>query len=79
MKYVVVGSSHAGFEVIQTLLKEDNDAEIHLYEKGDKPSFLSCGIQSYLEGVSPSLDSLHYANTESYQNKASMSISIVML
>lgn len=69
MKYVVVGSSHAGFEVIQTLLKEDNDAEIHLYEKGDKPSFLSCGIQSYLAGVSPSLDSLHYANTESYQKQ----------
>ena len=27
MKYVVVGSSHAGFEVIQTLLKEDNDVK----------------------------------------------------
>lgn len=69
MKYVVVGSSHAGFEVIQTVLKDDKEAEIHLFEKGDKPSFLSCGIQSYLEDVSPSLDSLHYANEASYEKQ----------
>ena len=69
MKYIVVGSSHAGFEVIQTLLKEEPEAEIHLYERGDKPSFLSCGIQSYLEDISPSLDSLHYANADSYQQQ----------
>ena len=62
MKYVVVGTSHAGYEVIETLLKEDSNAEIHVFESGDKPSFLSCGIQSYLEDVSPSLDSLHYAS-----------------
>ena len=66
MKYIVVGSSHAGFEVVQTLLKEDKEAEIHLFERGDKPSFLSCGIQSYLEDISPSLDSLHYATADSY-------------
>lgn len=66
MKYIVVGSSHAGFEVVQTLLKEDKEAEIHLFERGDKPSFLSCGIQSYLEDISPSLDSLHYATADYY-------------
>ena len=69
MKYVVVGTSHAGYEVIETLLKEQPDAELHLFEKGSTASFLSCGIQSYLEGVSPSLDSLHYANEESYKNQ----------
>lgn len=69
MKYIIVGTSHAGYEVIQTLLKEDKDADIHVYESGDKPSFLSCGIQSYLEDVSPSLDSLHYANEQSYKDQ----------
>lgn len=69
MKYVVIGSSHAGYEAIQTLLKEEPNAEIHLFERGDNPSFLSCGIQSYLENVSPSLDSLHYASTESYEQQ----------
>ena len=69
MKYVVVGTSHAGYEVIETLLKEDSNAEIHVFESGDKPSFLSCGIQSYLEDVSPSLDSLHYASEASYKEQ----------
>lgn len=69
MKYVVVGSSHAGFEAIQTLIKEEPDSEIHLFERGEDPSFLSCGIQSYLENISTSLDSLHYATAESYKRQ----------
>lgn len=66
MKVIVIGSSHAGYEAVQTILKEQPEAEIHLYEKGATVSFLSCGIQSYLEGVSNSLDELHYANEKSY-------------
>ncbi|MCZ0717356.1 FAD-dependent oxidoreductase [Aerococcus sp. YH-aer221] len=69
MKFVVVGTSHYGYEATQTLLKDYPDAEIHLYERGDKASFLSCGIQSYLEDIAPSLDSLHYANEDSYQKQ----------
>ncbi|EKU93444.1 NADH peroxidase [Alloiococcus otitis] len=40
MKIAVVGSSHAGHEVIQTYLKNQSDAELHLYEKGDSASFM---------------------------------------
>lgn len=69
MKIIVVGTSHAGYETVQTVLKADPSAEIHLYERGSTASFLSCGIQSYLEGISPSLDSLHYANEESYREQ----------
>ena len=28
MKYIIVGTSHAGYEVIETLLKEDENADI---------------------------------------------------
>lgn len=69
MKVIVVGTSHAGFEATQTLLKELPEAEIHLYERGATASFLSCGIQSYLNGETESLDSLHYANEESYKKQ----------
>ena len=69
MKFVVVGTSHYGYEAAQTLLKYYPESEIHLYERGDKASFLSCGIQSYLEDIAPSLDSLHYANEESYKKQ----------
>lgn len=54
MKYIVVGTSHSGYEVIQTLLKEDENADIQVFESADQPSFLSCGIQSYLEDISSS-------------------------
>lgn len=69
MKVIVVGTSHAGYEATQTLLKEMPEAEIHLYERGATASFLSCGIQSFLNGESDSLDSLHYANEESYKKQ----------
>ncbi|NLJ18309.1 MAG: NAD(P)/FAD-dependent oxidoreductase, partial [Globicatella sulfidifaciens] len=51
MKYVVVGTSHFGFEAVQTILKQEPSAEIHLYEAGDHASFMSCGAQSYLQGI----------------------------
>ncbi len=39
MKYIVVGTSHSGYEVIQTLLKEDENADIQVFESADQPSF----------------------------------------
>lgn len=69
MKVIVVGTSHAGYEAVQTLLKEVPDAEIHLYERGETMGFLSCGIQSFLEGKSDSLDDLHYATSTSFEEQ----------
>jgi NADH peroxidase len=40
MKYVVVGTSHFGYEAVQTILKNEPNAEIHLYERGDSASFM---------------------------------------
>ncbi|MFO8069444.1 MAG: FAD-dependent oxidoreductase [Alkalibacterium sp.] len=69
MKFIVVGTSHAGYEATETLLKEHPDAEVHLYERGTTASFLSCGIQSYLEGVSENADQLHYATADSFEKQ----------
>lgn len=69
MKYVVVGTSHFGYEAVETILEAEPKAEIHLFERGDKASFMSCGAQSYLLGIAKSPDELHYANEESYQKQ----------
>lgn len=69
MKYLVVGTSHAGYAAIQTLLISDPEAQIEVFESASSPSFLSCGIQSYLEDVAPSLHSLHYADAESLKSQ----------
>lgn len=39
MKYIVVGTSHSGYEVIQTLLKEDENADIQVFESADQQSY----------------------------------------
>lgn len=69
MKVVVVGTSHGGYEAVETILKDHPEVDLHLYERGSTASFLSCGIQSYLEGITTSPDSLHYANEASYTEK----------
>lgn len=69
MKYIVVGTSHFGYEAVETILEAEPKAEIHLFERGDKASFMSCGAQSYLMGIAKSADELHYANEESYKKQ----------
>ncbi len=64
MKVIVVGSSHGGFETVRELLVDAPDTEIQWYEKGDFLSFLSCGMQLYLEGVVTDVDSVRYATPE---------------
>lgn len=67
MKYVVVGTSHFGYEAVQTILKHEPEAEIHLYERGATASFMGWGSQSFLDGASRSIEELHFATEESYR------------
>lgn len=64
MKVIVVGSSHGGFETVRGILAEKPDTEIQWYEKGDFISFLSCGMQLYLEGVVKDVNAVRYATPE---------------
>lgn len=61
MKVAVVGSSHGGFETVRGVLHDFPNAEIDWYEKGDFVSFLSCGIELYLQGVVKDVNSVSYA------------------
>ncbi|MFT9009747.1 MAG: FAD-dependent oxidoreductase [Bifidobacterium sp.] len=63
-KVIVVGSSHGGYEAVQQLLMDAPDTNIQWYEKGDFLSFLSCGMQLYLEGVVKDVNSVRYATPE---------------
>ena len=64
MKVIVVGSSHGGFEAVREILADRPDAEIQWYEKGDFLSFLSCGMQLYLEGIVKNVNDVSYATPE---------------
>lgn len=64
MKVIVLGSSHGGFEAVNELLELHPDATIQWYEKGDFISFLSCGMQMYLEGKVKDVDSVRYSSEQ---------------
>jgi NADPH-dependent 2,4-dienoyl-CoA reductase/sulfur reductase-like enzyme len=44
MRVVVIGCTHAGTSAVKTILKENPDAEVTVFERNDNISFLSCGI-----------------------------------
>lgn len=69
MKVIVVGSSHGGFEAVQEILQDYPDATIQWYEKGDFLSFLSCGMQLYLEGKVKNVNDVRYATPEGMRAK----------
>ncbi|WP_125982443.1 FAD-dependent oxidoreductase [Loigolactobacillus iwatensis] len=69
MKVIVVGSSHGGYEAVRETLSDYPDAKIQWYEKGDFLSFLSCGMQLYLEGVVKDVNSVRYATPEGMKAK----------
>lgn len=69
MKVIVVGSSHGGYESVRGILAEQPDTEIQWYEKGDFISFLSCGMQLYLEGVVKDVNSVRYATAKGMRAK----------
>lgn len=69
MKVIVVGSSHGGYEAVRELLQDYPQAEIQWYEKGNFISFLSCGMQLYLEGVVKDVNSVRYATPTSMEKQ----------
>lgn len=48
-KIVIVGASHGGHESAIELLDKYRDADVTLYEAGDFVSFMSCGMELFLE------------------------------
>lgn len=69
MKFIVVGSSHGGYEAVRQILMSDPKAEIQWYEKGNFISFLSCGMQTYLEGIAKDVNSISYANPKEMEKQ----------
>ncbi|XIF20173.1 MAG: FAD-dependent oxidoreductase [Acetilactobacillus jinshanensis] len=69
MKFIVVGSSHGGFEAVRQILMSQPDADIQWYEKTNFISFLSCGMQTYLEGIAKHVDDISYATPKGMEKQ----------
>ena len=64
MKVVVVGCTHAGTAAVKSILANQKDVEVTVYERNDNVSFLSCGIALYVGGVVKDPAGLFYSNPE---------------
>ncbi len=64
MKVVVIGCTHAGTSAVKTILKENKEAEVTVFERNDNISFLSCGIALYVGGVVKDPAGLFYSNPQ---------------
>ena len=62
MKVVVIGCTHAGTAAVKTVLNENPDAQVIVYERNDNVSFLSCGIALYVGGVVKDAQGLFYSS-----------------
>ncbi|MHC9532004.1 FAD-dependent oxidoreductase [Dellaglioa sp. BT-FLS60] len=64
MKYVIVGGTHAGIAAARTILKSDSTAEVVILEMKESVSYISSGINLYLDGVIDDLPDASYATPE---------------
>ncbi len=68
MKYIVIGSNHAGTAAINTLLsnKKEEDSVV-VYDRNSNISFLGCGMALWIGGQIPSGEELFYSNAETLE------------
>ncbi|AOM84077.1 FAD-dependent oxidoreductase [Salisediminibacterium beveridgei] len=64
MKIAVIGSTHAGTAAVRNMAHLYPEAEIHVYERNDNVSFLSCGLALYVGGVVKDAQELFYSSPE---------------
>lgn len=64
MKIAIIGCTHAGTITANQVLTNHPDTEVTIYDKNNNISFLSCGIATYLGGVTKNIDDMFYSSPE---------------
>ncbi|AQW20747.1 FAD-dependent oxidoreductase [Lentilactobacillus curieae] len=65
-RVVIVGASHGGHQSILELLSRYDDVDITLFEAGDFISFMSCGMELYLEDNVTAVDDVRNFSEDSF-------------
>ncbi|QOD86379.1 FAD-dependent oxidoreductase [Weissella viridescens] len=69
MKVAVIGSTHAGVFAAKQIKAEVPDAEVHVFEKNQTVSFLSCGIALWIGDHVSSTERMFYESPESLETQ----------
>ncbi|MDP4206322.1 MAG: FAD-dependent oxidoreductase [Bacteroidota bacterium] len=73
-KYVIVGGVAGGATTAARLRRDDEDAEIILFEKGPHISYANCGLPYYLGGVIKERDRLLVQTPESFGTRFNIDV-----
>lgn len=65
-KIIIVGASHGGHQSILELLSRYEDIDITLFEAGNFVSFMSCGMELYLENSVTDVNAVRNFRPESF-------------
>lgn len=68
-KIVIVGASHGGHQSIIESLNRYEDVDITLFEAGNFVSFMSCGMQLYLENKVTGVDDVRNFSENTFKEK----------
>lgn len=68
-KVIIVGASHGGHESIRELLDDYKDLDITLFEAGDFVSFMSCGMELFLENKVTNVNDVRNFSPEQFTSK----------
>ncbi len=66
MKYIIIGGVAGGATAAARLRRNNEQAEIVMFERGDFISYANCGLPYYLGGVIPERDRLFVQTPESF-------------
>lgn len=69
MKVAVIGGTHAGVFSAKQIVAEVPGAEVHVFEKNDTVSYLSCGTALWIGDNVSSPDRMFYESPESMKNQ----------
>ena len=68
-KVVIVGASHGGHESAIRILDKYENVDVTIYEAGDFVSFMSCGMELFLEGKTIGQDYVRNFSPEELESR----------
>lgn len=76
MKYLIIGGVAGGASTAARLRRQDEQAEIVLFEKGDYISYANCGLPYYIGGVIEERERLFVQTPDSFKSRFNIDVRV---
>lgn len=76
MKYIIIGGVAGGASTAARLRRQDEQAEIILFEKGDYISYANCGLPYYIGGVIEEREHLFVQTPDSFKSRFNIDVRV---